>query len=225
MNRKLFLPPPSSPPSPPCRCRPRPCHRPRPLGGLVPDPPPGQPGAGPVQRLRRRDPDGSRRTSPPPRSTSTSRRPASTPTRPDRDKHLRSADFFDVEKFPEITFKSKSIAAAGKDKYNVTGTLTLHGVSKEVTLPVTYLGTVKDPWGGTRAGFEIETTLDRKDYGIVWNKAIDNGGVMLGDDVKIAINLERRQEGRQAGRQGEVRQADRLGSSRGRATGPFPFVD
>ncbi|HEX4494411.1 MAG TPA: YceI family protein [Thermoanaerobaculia bacterium] len=109
---------------------------------------------------------------------------------PDRDKHLRSADFFDVEKFPEITFKSESIQAAGKDKYNVTGTLTMHGVSKKVTLPVTLGGEAKDPWGNTRAGFGIETTLDRKDYGIVWNKAIDNGGVMLGDDVKIAINLE-----------------------------------
>ncbi len=109
---------------------------------------------------------------------------------PDRDKHLRTADFFDVAKYPEITFKSKSIAAAGKDKYNVTGTLTMHGVSKDVTLPVTYLGTVKDPFGGTRAGFELETTLDRKDYGIVWNKAIDNGGVMVGDEVKVSINLE-----------------------------------
>jgi polyisoprenoid-binding protein YceI len=108
----------------------------------------------------------------------------------DRDKHLRSADFFDVEKFPEITFKSESIAAAGKDKYNVTGSLTMHGVTKKVTLPVTLGGQIKDPWGNTRAGFEIETTLDRKDYGIVWNKALDSGGVMLGDDVKVAINLE-----------------------------------
>jgi polyisoprenoid-binding protein YceI len=117
---------------------------------------------------------------------------------PDRDKHLRTPDFFDAAKFPEITFKSKSIAAAGKDKYNVTGTLTLHGVSKDVTLPVTYLGTVKDPFGGTRAGFELETTLDRKDYGIVWNKAIDNGGVMLGDEVKVAINLESVKKGEAA---------------------------
>jgi polyisoprenoid-binding protein YceI len=109
---------------------------------------------------------------------------------PDRDKHLRGADFFDVEKYPEITFKSESIAPAGKDKYNVTGTLTLHGVSKKVTLPVSFLGQAKDPWGGTRAGFETATTLNRKDYGIVWNKAIDNGGVLLGEDVKVEINLE-----------------------------------
>jgi polyisoprenoid-binding protein YceI len=109
---------------------------------------------------------------------------------PDRDKHLRSADFFDVEKFPEITFKSESIKATGKDKYDVTGTLTLHGVGKKVTLPVSYLGQAKDPWGGTRAGFETVTTLNRKDYGIVWNKALDNGGMMLGEDVKVDINLE-----------------------------------
>lgn len=109
---------------------------------------------------------------------------------PDRDKHLRGADFFDVEKYPEITFKSKSIKATGKDTYNVTGTLTMHGVSKEVTLPVTYLGQAKDPWGNTRAGFETSTTLNRKDFGIVWNKAVDNGGVLLGDDVKVDINLE-----------------------------------
>jgi polyisoprenoid-binding protein YceI len=109
---------------------------------------------------------------------------------PDRDKHLRTADFFDVAKYPEITFKSDSVQAAGKDKYNVTGTLTMHGVSKKVTLPVTYGGQIKDPWGNTRAGFQIETTLDRKDYGIIWNKTLDAGGAMLGDDVTVAINLE-----------------------------------
>ena len=112
----------------------------------------------------------------------------------DRDKHLRSADFFDVEKFPEITFKSKSVKATGKNQYAVTGTLTMHGVSKDITLPVTFGGEAKDPWGGTRAGFETGATLNRKDYGIVWNKAIDNGGVLLGDDVKVEINLETKKE-------------------------------
>ena len=107
-----------------------------------------------------------------------------------RDKHLRTAEFFDVEKYPEITFKSDSVKPAGKDKYNVTGTLTMHGVSKKVTLPVTFNGEGKDPWGNTRAGFETATKLDRKEYGIVWNKAIDNGGVLLGDDVNVSINLE-----------------------------------
>jgi polyisoprenoid-binding protein YceI len=105
-----------------------------------------------------------------------------------RDKHLRSADFFDAEKYPEITFKSTSVKAAGKDKFDVTGNLTMHGVTKQVTLPVTHLGTVgsgKD----ARYGFETTTTLDRKDYGIVWNKALDAGGFMLGDDVTVTINL------------------------------------
>lgn len=108
----------------------------------------------------------------------------------DRDKHLRTADFFDAEKYPEITFKSDSVKATGKNTYNVTGTLTMHGVSKKVTLPVTFNGEGKDPWGNTRAGFETSTKLDRKEYGIVWNKAIDNGGVLLGDDVNVSINLE-----------------------------------
>lgn len=108
----------------------------------------------------------------------------------DRDKHLRAEDFFHTEKYPEITFKSKSIKKAGKDTYNVTGTLTLRGVAKEVTLPVTWLGSVKDPWGNEKAGFSTEVTLNRKDYGINWNAALDNGGVVLSDEVKVAINLE-----------------------------------
>ncbi|HEX7180975.1 MAG TPA: YceI family protein [Thermoanaerobaculia bacterium] len=108
----------------------------------------------------------------------------------DRDKHLRGEDFFHVEKYPEITFKSKRIQKAGKDIYNVTGTLTLRGVAKEVTLPVTFLGAARDPWGNDKAGFATEVTLNRKDYGINWNAALDNGGVILGEDVKVAINLE-----------------------------------
>jgi polyisoprenoid-binding protein YceI len=107
-----------------------------------------------------------------------------------RDKDLRSANFFDVEKFPEITFKSTKVKAAGKDKYDVTGTLTIHGVAKEVTLPVQFLGFGKDPWGNDKAGFSIDTILNRKDFGISWNKALDTGGVLLGDDVWVSINLE-----------------------------------
>jgi polyisoprenoid-binding protein YceI len=108
----------------------------------------------------------------------------------DRDKHLRSADFFDAEKFPEITFKSSKIVPAGKDKYDVTGTLTMRGVSKEITLPVTYLGSVKDPGGNERAGFELEAKLNRKDYGINWNKALDAGGFLLSDEVVVSVSLE-----------------------------------
>src|SRR5204863_220533 len=106
-----------------------------------------------------------------------------------RDKHLRSADFFDVEKFPAITFKSTSIAAKGKDSYDVTGDFTMHGVTKRITLPVSFLGFAKTQ-RGDKAGFELETTLNRKDYGIEWNRALDEGGFMLSDDVKVDINLE-----------------------------------
>ncbi len=111
-----------------------------------------------------------------------------------RDKDLRSSNFFDVEKFAEITFKSSKVKAAGKDRYDVTGTLTMHGVSKEITLPVSFLGSVptKDRQGreGAKAGFETAVTLNRKDYEITWNRALDTGGFMLGDDVQVQINLE-----------------------------------
>jgi len=113
---------------------------------------------------------------------------------PNRDKDLRGADFFDVEKHPTITFKSTRITPKGKDSYDVTGTLTIRGVSKEVTLPVSFLGFMKDPRGSERAGFETAVTLNRKDFGIVWNRALDAGGVLLGDDVWVSINLETRKE-------------------------------
>ena len=108
----------------------------------------------------------------------------------DRDKHLRSADFFDVEKFPTITFTSSKVTKTGDDSFDVTGILTMHGVSKEITLPVTFLGAGQDPWGNTKAGFEVETRLARQDYGIVWNKGLETGGFLLGNEVEIAINLE-----------------------------------
>ena len=107
-----------------------------------------------------------------------------------RDNHLRSPDFFDVAKYPTITFKSTSIKAKSKTQFDVTGNLTMHGITKVVTLPVTFLGFGKDPRGNEKAGFEIETTLNRKDFDITWNRAIDEGGVLLGDDVKVMISLE-----------------------------------
>lgn len=106
-----------------------------------------------------------------------------------RDNHLRGADFFDVEKFPTITFKSTAVAAKSKNSFDVTGDLTMHGVTKRVTLPVTFLGFMKHP-RGEKGGFEIETTLDRKDYGITWNRVLDEGGVLLGDEVKVEIDLQ-----------------------------------
>jgi polyisoprenoid-binding protein YceI len=108
----------------------------------------------------------------------------------DRDKDLKGPNFFDVEKNPTITFKSSKVSPAGANKYSVDGTLTMRGVSKPVSLPVEFLGFVKDPWGNEKAGFALETTLNRKDYGMVWNKALDQGGFVLGDDVKVVINLE-----------------------------------
>ena len=108
----------------------------------------------------------------------------------DRDKDLRGPNFFDVEKHPTITFKSSKVTPATKDKFTVDGTLTMHGVSRPLSLAVEFLGFGKDPWGNDKAGFAIETTLNRKDYGLVWNKALDQGGYLLGDDVKVVINLE-----------------------------------
>ena len=107
-----------------------------------------------------------------------------------RDKHLKSPDFFDVAKYPEITFVSKKVVAKDKTRFEVTGDFTMHGVTKEITVPVEYLGDIKDPWGNDRAGFSVKTTLNRKDYGIVWNKALDQGGMMLGDDVDVDIQIE-----------------------------------
>jgi len=106
-----------------------------------------------------------------------------------RDTHLRSPDFFDVEAYPEITFKSSKITKIQGTTYAVTGTLTMHGVSKDITLAVEYLGEM-EAMGGTRAGYQLSTTLNRKDFGIVWNSALDNGGLVLGDDVEVEINLE-----------------------------------
>jgi polyisoprenoid-binding protein YceI len=107
-----------------------------------------------------------------------------------RDAHLRSADFFDAEKHPTITFKSTRVEALGQNRFNVTGDLTMRGVTKPITLPVEFLGTQKDPWGNEKAGFALQTTLNRKDYGIVWNQTLDTGGYLLGDDVQVTINIQ-----------------------------------
>jgi polyisoprenoid-binding protein YceI len=109
---------------------------------------------------------------------------------PKRDDHLRSADFFNVAQNPTITFKSTRVKPAANNAYEVTGELTIRGVTKSITLPVTVLGEIKDPWGNSRIGFEIATTINRKDFGVSWNKALDQGGYLLGDDVKVSINLE-----------------------------------
>jgi polyisoprenoid-binding protein YceI len=107
-----------------------------------------------------------------------------------RDDHLRTPDFFDVATFPEITFKSTKVTPKGKDAFEVTGDLTMHGVTKPVTLAVSFLGDIKDQMGNDKAGFEATTTINRQDFGIKWNKVLDQGGYVLGDDVKVTINLE-----------------------------------
>jgi polyisoprenoid-binding protein YceI len=107
-----------------------------------------------------------------------------------RDNHLRSEDFFDVVKFPTLTFVSTKVTASGDNKLKVDGNLTMHGVTKPVTLFVTFLGAGPTMNGEQRSGFEAITTLNRKDFGIVWNKTLDQGGTMLGDDVEIRLNVE-----------------------------------
>jgi polyisoprenoid-binding protein YceI len=109
---------------------------------------------------------------------------------PKRDEHLKSPDFFDVANNPTITFKSTSVKPTGKDAFEVTGNLTMRGVTKQVTLPVTLLGEGKDPWGNEKIGFETGTTINRKDYGINWNKALDAGGFLVADEVKVLISVE-----------------------------------
>lgn len=107
-----------------------------------------------------------------------------------RDEHLRSPDFFDVEKFPKITYKSTKVTAVGTDKAIVDGNLTMRGVTKPVKLEVEILGYGPDAWGGFRAGYEATTTIDRKEFGIVWNQLLDTGGAVLGDSVEITLNIE-----------------------------------
>lgn len=106
-----------------------------------------------------------------------------------RDDHLRSPDFFDVAKFPEVTFKSKRIEKAG-DGYAAVGDLTMHGVTKEIRIPFTIAGVITDPWGNTRLGLSAETAINRQDYGVSWSKKLDNGGLVAGDDVTIELEIE-----------------------------------
>jgi polyisoprenoid-binding protein YceI len=107
-----------------------------------------------------------------------------------RDGHLRSPDFFDVEKFPTASFKSTRIEREGGDRFRVTGDLTLHGVTRPVVLNATYEGTGKDPWGGERAGFSASLTIDRKDFGLEWNKALETGGLLVGEKVELTLEVE-----------------------------------
>ena len=109
---------------------------------------------------------------------------------PERDTHLRSADFFDVEKYPTITFKSTSAARYDSHSYDITGELTIHGATREVVLPVSFLGRAVDPWGNEKVGFEAELTLNRKDFGLHWNAALETGGFLVGDEVRVFLSIQ-----------------------------------
>ncbi|HTV73322.1 MAG TPA: YceI family protein [Candidatus Acidoferrales bacterium] len=106
-----------------------------------------------------------------------------------RDAHLRSGDFFEVEKHPHLTFESTSISGS-PDSFTVTGKLTLHGVTRDVTLAGAFEGRAKDPWGGERVGYTAQGTINRKDFGLNWNAALETGGAVVGDEVKIELNVE-----------------------------------
>ena len=107
-----------------------------------------------------------------------------------RDTHLRSADFFDVETFPHITFRARGPIARHGHEFKLAGDLTLHGVTRPVVLDVTEEGRGKDPWGGERLGFSATTKIKRSDFGLTWNQALETGGVVVGDDIKISLDLE-----------------------------------
>lgn len=108
----------------------------------------------------------------------------------ERDNHLRSADFLDVAKFPTLTFRSTGVTGVADGKAKLNGVLTLHGVEKPITLDLEIGGVVDDPWGNTKAGFTASGTINRKDFGIVWNKTLGNGGLVVGEEVEITLHVE-----------------------------------
>lgn len=115
--------------------------------------------------------------------------PSITTNHQKRDTHLKSPDFFDVQQYPTMTYKMKSYHKTG-DGYTAVGDLTLHGVTREIMLVGNFNGANKDPWGNTRAGFTAEGKVNRKDFGVNWNKALDNGGVIVGNEVLIKLDVE-----------------------------------
>lgn len=108
----------------------------------------------------------------------------------DRDAHLRSADFFDVENYPTLTFKSTKVEVSSDNTGKVQGDLTVRGVTRPVTFDVEYFGTIKSPFGDTRAGFTGNVTINREDFGLTWNQALETGGVLVGKEVSIHVELE-----------------------------------
>lgn len=108
----------------------------------------------------------------------------------DRDAHLKSADFFDVASFPELTFRRRRVEPRDGDRFALVGDLTIRGTEREVVLDVESAGQTKDPWGNIRAAFSARTAIDRKQFGLTWNQALEAGGVMVGDRVEIEIDIE-----------------------------------
>ena len=107
-----------------------------------------------------------------------------------RDGHLRGPDFFDAEKFPKLSFRSKRVERAGKDRYRVVGDLTIRDVTREVVLDTEALGIGKDPWGNDRAAFSASASIDRREFGLTWNQVLEAGGVLVGDKIEIGIELQ-----------------------------------
>ncbi len=107
----------------------------------------------------------------------------------DRDNHLKSGDFFDADNFPKLTFKASSFTKDGDD-YEITGDLSIKEVTKPVKFPVEFSGLMKDPWGNTKAGLNIYGKINRKDWGLNWNSALETGGVLVGEEVKLNIELQ-----------------------------------
>ncbi|WP_426752768.1 YceI family protein [Myxococcus sp. Y35] len=107
-----------------------------------------------------------------------------------RDNHLRSPDFFDVEKFPSIRFKSTKVEKTSGNGLKVTGDLTIRDITREVVLEAEQLGVGKDPWGNVKAAFEAKTSVDRRDFGLTWNQALETGGVLVGEKIEIALEVQ-----------------------------------
>jgi polyisoprenoid-binding protein YceI len=130
----------------------------------------------------------------------------------DRDAHLRSDDFFAADRFPVITFQSEHVTAGVAGTFDVAGTLTIRGVARPIVLPVTYLGSAKDPWGKEKAAFETELTINRREFGLNWNAVLETGGFLVGDEVRVTIAVQAAVEEGPAGSRGR--------GGRGRWTDP-----
>ncbi len=109
---------------------------------------------------------------------------------PDRDGHLKSADFFDIENFKEVTFKGTTVAKSDDENYSLTGDLSIKGVTQKVKLNVEFGGVMKDPWGNEKAGYAISGKINRKDFGLTWNAALETGGVLVSDEIKISCEVQ-----------------------------------